>query len=132
MNMEGDTTKYFEEEDVTVTIPNRTDVEVIPLPFRTEDGAWELVRLVIDFKVEDSEGELVEDFDPPLVLEVGFTLEDLAAAGGDPQKLKLGYLDHDSGVWTLMETAINSATLKGTATSYTWQHRHTGWLRSVF
>lgn len=98
--------RHFWPHGVFVTIPDQKDEReyVIkgPLPYPNlvnKQDDFELIRLVINFGVEEARGgEGKANFDPAMELVVALTKEDLAHLESD-QDPKLAYWDEDAGCW---------------------------------
>jgi hypothetical protein len=92
--------------DVVVTLKPYSRDNLQPAPEGVKTGAT-------SFEIAGLSGLLSKD----ATVRVTYSADDLAAAGGDPSKMKLSYYDTAKYAWTMLPTQVNTQDMTLTATT---------------
>ena len=92
--------------DVVVTLKPYSRDKLQPAPVGATTGAT-------SFEISGLSGLLSKD----ATVRVTYSADDLAAAGGDPSKLKLSYYNTVKGEWTMLPTQVNTQDMTLTTTT---------------
>jgi hypothetical protein len=92
--------------DVMVTLKPYSRDKLQPAPTGATTGAT-------SFEISGLSGLLSQD----ATVRVTYSADDLAAAGGDPSKMKLSYFDTAKNSWTMLPTQVNTQDMTLTTTT---------------
>ncbi|MEI7433399.1 MAG: hypothetical protein WCJ93_04020 [Methanomicrobiales archaeon] len=92
--------------DVVVTLKPYSRDKLQPAPAGATTGAT-------SFEISGLSGLLSKD----ATVRVTYSADDLAAAGGDPSKMKLSYYDTAKNEWTMLPTQVNTQDMTLTTTT---------------
>ncbi|MCX5992121.1 MAG: fibronectin type III domain-containing protein [Chloroflexi bacterium] len=104
--------------ELTVTIK---DIEP-PSDTSTSQG-FKAGNTYFVIEITDASGNPVVTLSQPITITVKYSVEDVAAAGGDPNNLVLAYYDETAGEWKPLDTTVNTSdkTLSATTNHFsTW------------
>jgi hypothetical protein len=96
----------------TVTIKQITASEVADSP-----KGFKVGNTCFTIEARGADGNAIVSLSQSVRITVKYTEEDVAAAGGNPNDLVLGYYDEDSGEWVTLDTTVDTENMTVSATT---------------